>query len=151
MIRGNLSRPKDHNRTSDTPLIHSGDSHFTYALQNVDPRINFILNCGSVSNPPVIFIVTPKTLEKQMQKATQVSLGYSISVDMKTRTVTLPKICDIYRADFGDDLLVECEKFLNGTKHGIDLKEVLEFDLKLAVKFLKFNKESAIKLKLMNI
>mmetsp|Transcript_22242 Transcript_22242/g.33297 ORF Transcript_22242/g.33297 Transcript_22242/m.33297 type:complete len:855 (-) Transcript_22242:172-2736(-) len=78
-------------------------AHYLYALDTVDPRINFILNTGDTSKPRQVPILTTDTLEEQLTSISTRFLRANSSVDVSKRTVTLPKICEVYKNDFGSD------------------------------------------------
>ena len=129
-----------------------------------------------MSNPDSIFLLTPENLNNQLQRASRDALVHSIrlqneykvsnkiyntqshtlyhffSVDRNWRQVTLPKVCEIYRADFGEDainVLQNCLEYLKKTDLGNDILRLLEQDNRPpTVKFLKFAYETYRKLKL---
>lgn len=93
------------------------DDHYMYSLTISDQRINFLLNTGSISNPPVIFLLTTENLYEKMTEAAQLLLTRTMKVDSKRRTITLPKVCDIYRGDFGEDPHVAIRHCLRYLEH----------------------------------
>ena len=58
-----------------------------------DPRVNFALNCGSLSNPPSVPIYHVDRLEEQLDLASVYYLQESVSVVTKSKgvQVTLPQ------------------------------------------------------------
>ncbi|GKY98391.1 hypothetical protein MPSEU_000796600 [Mayamaea pseudoterrestris] len=93
-------------------------SHYDIALSSADFRINFALNCGSLSNPLYIFVYGLDTLDAQLDAASRLCLA-SASVTRKSGrkvVVELPRICEWYFADFGqsdDELLGLLESYLS--------------------------------------
>jgi Protein of unknown function, DUF547 len=151
VIRGKLARSKSQPRHFP-PQIPLTDDHYAYSLTLVDQRINFILNQGSVSSPECIFLLTPENLSGQFTKASKMALMHSISVDFGWRIVTLPKVCEIYRGDFGEDavtILQHCLTYVDKTGVGADITSLMEGESKPPqVKFLKFAYETYKKMKL---
>ena len=128
VLRGKLCRPKVTSR-HEAPVISLSDSHFHYALEKADCRINFLLNSGSVSNPEALYLLTPRNLETQLNSASMGTLVHSMSVDFGYHTVTLPKLCEVFRADLGGDdagaILRNCLKYIDKTNCGADLETIL--------------------------
>ena len=151
VLRGKLSRPKVTSR-HEPSVLSLGDSHFHFALEKADCRLNFLLNSGSVSNPEALYLLTPRNLETQLNAASQHTLLHSMSVDPGYNIVTLPKLCEVYRADLGGDdvraLLKQCLKFIDKTNCGADLESILSATQVPVVKFLLMTYESRSRLKL---
>ena len=153
VLRGKLSRPKVTSR-HEPPVLGLNDSHFHYALDKADCRLNFLINSGSVSNPDTIYLLTPRNLETQLNAASHASLVHSMSVDFGYHTVTLPKLCEVYRVDLGgggDDagaLLRQCLKYIDKANCGADLESILSANANRAptVKFLLMTYESRSRL-----
>jgi hypothetical protein len=97
ILRGN--RPAPH--TFWRPL-RSGDPRAAWAPSRLDPRIHFALNCGAVSCPPIRAYDAAK-LDEQLELATRSYLAGEVAVG--EAGLTLPYLCRLYRADFGDGLL----------------------------------------------
>ena len=96
-------------------------------------RINFLLNTGSKSHPNTIHLVTPTNLESQLNIASKSILEKQIKVDAYRNTVTLPKLCETFRDDFGSDkydLLQKCLTHLIGTNVEEDLRKVISNEKK---------------------
>ena len=117
-----------------------------YQLSVCDYRINFAMNCGSLSNPPAVPIYNPLTLDAQLTRASVYYLIESVEVNFKARTdssdrgrgsksavqkadmtvtkgkltVALPAIVNWYKSDFGrgrsHDVARICSAFLTGEK-----------------------------------
>lgn len=92
-------------------------SEYKTTLTRADYRINFALNCGSVSNPPNILIYNVETLNEQLNEASRL---YLASVTHRRNgsgdlEIKLPKICQWFADDFGstrESLLNKIERFL---------------------------------------
>ena len=94
VIRGNMSKayyPK-------SPYVEphrSSRGHFAYALEYVDPRVNFVMNTGILSHPREITVLSPDKLEEELRQITELFLKNHIKVDISKKVVTLPKVCDV--------------------------------------------------------
>lgn len=93
-------------------------STYSMALTSADYRINFALNCGSLSNPSKILLYKPDQLQEQLDEASRMYLKNSVtyrrsgSGDLELK---LPKICQWFADDFGssrENLLNHVERFL---------------------------------------
>lgn len=75
-------------RTSPAPAPN--DPHYAYALYHADRRGNFLLNSTSVSHPNSIYLLTPSTLDMQLELATLEVITHDIIIDYmkKVRSVT---------------------------------------------------------------
>lgn len=82
-------------------------SSYTFALQRSDFRINFALNCGSLSNPESVLVYNPNDLDHQLDSATRLYIQQSASFTCTERKciATLPRICSWFSSDFGDSLI----------------------------------------------
>ena len=122
----------------------------THSHSQVDCRVNFMLNSGSVSNPESIYLLTPRNLEQQLNTASQATLTHSMSVDFDYHTVTLPKRCDVYRSDLGGEdaskVLHTCLKYLANTNCFADLESILADARVPTIKYLLLTYESRSKL-----
>jgi hypothetical protein len=102
VIRGKLTRP--HAVPRNFPHIPPySDARHAYALTLSDQRINFLLNCGSTSNPAKIYLLRPDNLYMRLNDSSVDLFNRSLQVDMKRNVVILPKVCDLYKEDFGND------------------------------------------------
>ncbi len=120
VLRGGLSRPRSVPRHMASPP-HAEDDHYRYALGKADFRVNFALVNGSISAPPFVTVFRASRLDEQLDKAFVRFVDYTIKVDTRKRTVVLPKVCDIYRADFSPaqtskETIKVCLRFLDRTK-----------------------------------
>lgn len=99
VLRGRLSRPEVLPKLGyKLPL--ADDDRYAYALSVVDRRINFVLCDGSMSGPNSIFVLAPETMEKQLQTASKAALEFSLDINTAKRSITLPRVCFLYRQDF---------------------------------------------------
>jgi len=104
VLGGRLARPHSGAR-SLAAVPPPSDDHYLYALPTADRRMRFLINCGSISILPTIYLMTPSSMHNSLNEASIAFFESSMIVDTKRRTVTLPKICDIFRSDFGEDAL----------------------------------------------
>ncbi|MFK7799472.1 MAG: DUF547 domain-containing protein [Aureispira sp.] len=70
------------------------------AVEAVDYRIHFALNCGAKSCPPIAFY-TPKDLSKQLNAATQSFLEQETDFDDERKIVHTTRLFLWYLGDFG--------------------------------------------------
>jgi Protein of unknown function, DUF547 len=95
-------------------------SNYRFGITRSDFRINFALNCGSLSNPPTIPIYSAERLEEQLDDASRLYLeDVVVKVTKRNQTtevsISLPRVCQWFAEDFGSsqsDLLVKIEPFL---------------------------------------
>jgi hypothetical protein len=99
-------------------------SQYKFALTKADIRVNFVLNCGSLSIPiSSVPVYTPDKLGKQLDRVTRAFVAETVSVKPKGSkdvTISLPRICQWFADDFGDgstsDILKAIEPFLDEDK-----------------------------------
>jgi Protein of unknown function, DUF547 len=92
-------------------------STYSTALSVVDNRINFALNCGSLSNPAKILVFRPEQISAQLDEASRLYLATvtyrrTLSGDLELK---LPKMCQWFSDDFGstrEELLHSIEHLL---------------------------------------
>jgi hypothetical protein len=70
------------------------------AVQKIDYRIHFVLNCGAKSCPPIAFYTTEK-LDKQLDDAMHSFIIAETAIDMNNKTIATSKLLHWYRGDFG--------------------------------------------------
>jgi hypothetical protein len=99
VLRGKLTRPMFIPKIGYT-LPSVDDSRYEYALSAVDERIGFFLNQGSISGPDVIYVLTPDTLDEQLNEASRNALEFCLDINTAKRTVSLPVSCQVYAGDF---------------------------------------------------
>lgn len=93
-----------------------------------DPRIHFALNCGARSCPP-IKIYEAANLERGLALAAQSFCEGTVRVDELRATVTLSKLFEWYRVDFGrsdEEVLRRVVRFLGGSAVGGALERLLD-------------------------
>lgn len=73
-----------------------------YALEYIDSRLHFVI-CRHLSESSAILILSSETLEEQLLSASRNYLSRHMSVDFDKRVIILPKLCSIFRNDFGTD------------------------------------------------
>jgi len=111
LLRGRMSRPTN----PRSPYIEAPKASQTayrhYALGATDARINFVLHQGDLSFGPVP-IFSPEIMEEQLNAATSAFLSRQVKIYVNRRTIVLPKVCDIYRKDFGSGDPYDCVAFI---------------------------------------
>jgi len=70
------------------------------AVEKLDFRIHFALNCGARSCPPIAFYSYDK-LEQELELATTGFLKADCRIDEKRRTISVTKIMEWFTGDFG--------------------------------------------------
>ncbi len=106
VLRGALSSCKKTCPTGSS--IAASDDHYKYALGNVDPRINFFINTGSVCNPRSIYVLKASKYNDILDAAVR---EYFACVRIDKRTGIFPHITKLYADDFGD-IKYFCSKFI---------------------------------------
>ena len=95
-------------------------SQFRFALTQSDYRINFALNCGSISNPGKVPIYTVERLDQQLDLACCNYLDPVTTVIVKRNQtmLTLPRICQWFADDFGPTtrMIQQVQRFINASK-----------------------------------
>jgi len=79
-------------------------TRYQMALKTGDFRINFALNCGSLSSPSKVLIYRPEELNEQLDAATRLYLKTSVTYRRTSAgdlEIKLPKICQWFAEDFG--------------------------------------------------
>jgi hypothetical protein len=72
----------------------------TLAVQTIDYRIHFALNCGAKSCPPIAFYTLEK-LDKELNVVTESFLYSETSIDESNKIVSASKLLYWYCGDFG--------------------------------------------------
>ena len=93
-------------------------STYQVALGKADYRINFALNCGSLSNPSTITVYQADRLQDQLNAACRLYLRCVTYRRTNSGNLELkvPKICQWYTEDFGSsrqNLLKKIERYLS--------------------------------------
>ena len=94
-------------------------SRYQMALKKADYRINFALNCGSISCPSKVPVYHEETLDRQLDTASTLYLECVTIVQQSTNeiVVQLPRVCQWFSEDFGscpENLLEKVEPYLTG-------------------------------------
>lgn len=82
------------------PQFFPGKLIKTLAVDTLDYRVHFALNCGAKSCPPIVFY-TYDAIDNQLTKATKSFLKNETVVDLVKQTVAVSKIMQWFRGDFG--------------------------------------------------
>ncbi|KAK3264854.1 hypothetical protein CYMTET_26428 [Cymbomonas tetramitiformis] len=121
-------------------------SAYDCGLRLPDHRLNFVLNCGSEAGPSGVPIYAASSigidsLDAQLDAASTCYLQQLVKVSLAKRTVSVPKMCQLYTADFGGGTevdMVQCMvAYLKGQKQA-DLKELLLTPNKLNIRYLPY-------------
>lgn len=71
-----------------------------WAVQRVDYRIHFALNCGAKSCPPIAFY-DPEKIDDQLDLAAQAFLGQETEVFAEKREIHTTRLFQWFKGDFG--------------------------------------------------
>jgi len=98
IIRANMTYP-----TQFLSRFVLPKSRYEMAVTISDFRINFALNCGSLSNPPKILLYEVDNLSEQLDEAARLYLERMKCVTRGDNDiqVTVPRVCQWFAADFG--------------------------------------------------
>ncbi|GBG64752.1 hypothetical protein CBR_g46710 [Chara braunii] len=124
VLRGNRAPPSSFIKN---PVFGSTDPRRFHAIVPLEPRIHFALVCGAKSCPP-IKMYTPENLDDGLQVATISFCEGEVKLNLERRTVTLSRIFDWYKDDFGEtpkERLAFISTFLSKQKQN-DLKELIQ-------------------------
>ncbi|CAM9321089.1 unnamed protein product, partial [Choristocarpus tenellus] len=81
VLRGALPRPSPKALPKRfPPLPPEDDHHYVFKLGKADEHLCMVLNNGSLSNPPVVVLLTPESLEEQMFMACQAFVEHTVKV-----------------------------------------------------------------------
>ena len=72
----------------------------THRVRAFDNRIHFALNCGGASCPPIRFY-EPDRIDEQLDLATESFLETEVQFDERANILTVSRLLDWYRGDFG--------------------------------------------------
>ena len=99
--------------------------------------ICLVKNNGDKAYPDAVPVLQPQILDDQIETAASCFLMDQVKIDQRKRTVFLPKVCEVYRNDFGmgDGLvcLSQCMIYLSES-HQLEIAALLE-DGVVSVKF----------------
>ena len=65
--------------------------------------MNFLLNTGDTACPSEIPVLTVDNLDSQINSQTADFIQRNTSVDISKRTITIPKMCEVFRNDFAHE------------------------------------------------
>jgi len=112
VLRGRMNRPTN----ARSPYVEapkaSQSSYQPYALGASDPRINFVLHQGDLSGGPTVPVLTAEVMDEQLNVATSAFLSRQVKIYVNRHTIVLPKVCDVYRKDFGSGDPYDCVSFI---------------------------------------
>lgn len=105
------------------PSFFPGKTIKQLAVEKIDHRIHFALNCGAKSCPPIAFYNYEK-LDKQLDVAAKVFLTSETEIDSINKKLTVTKIMDWFRSDFGGKKGIRriIKKYLNKDVDGYKIK-----------------------------
>jgi len=106
-----------------------------------DARIHFALNCGAKSCPP-IKIYDSENLQRALALAAGAFCESTVLVDELRKTVTLSKLFEWYRVDFGDtdeEVLGRVLGFLEGTEAAAALERLLRHGTDIRVEYSEYD------------
>lgn len=95
ILRGNKRAPM----IKIIQQLRPSDPKCQHVLSQRDGRIHFVISAGTRSDPPVR-ILEGDTVQEQLHDATVEFLSHSVKIDVKNRTITLPRIFMWYSDDF---------------------------------------------------
>ncbi len=72
----------------------------SFRVEELDWRIHFALNCGAMSCPPIDYY-RQNSINEQLDNATTFFLMFETEYDSTANTMTLPKLFQWFRKDFG--------------------------------------------------
>jgi len=106
VICGKMSKPIN----PKPPYIEAprkSNAHKYYALDYTDSRVHFVLNTADIACPASVPVLTQRYVEQQLNAAcVDFFANNELVVDTKRRIVTVPKVCEIHRNDFGNGELI---------------------------------------------
>eukprot|EP00123_Amoebidium_parasiticum_P012939 comp21672_c0_seq1/m.30498 comp21672_c0_seq1/g.30498 ORF comp21672_c0_seq1/g.30498 comp21672_c0_seq1/m.30498 type:complete len:1017 (-) comp21672_c0_seq1:48-3098(-) len=107
ILRASMVNPL--RRAQKTPIkrFFPDDPRAALGLTRADRRIMFVLNNGSQACGDRVPIYSSNTgvCSAQMDEVCRRFLDMNLVVNLSKKTVTLPKVCEQYQADFGDNKL----------------------------------------------
>eukprot|EP00536_Pseudo-nitzschia_multiseries_P003742 jgi/Psemu1/186523/e_gw1.59.109.1 len=110
VICGNMSKPIN----PKPPYIEApkkSNAHKYYALDYIDARVHFVLNTADMACPASVPVFSRRYVEQQLNTASvDFFANNQLVVDTKRRIITIPKVCEIHRTDFGNGELINILK-----------------------------------------
>lgn len=121
--------------------MNDKDDRIAWRLQEKDPRMHFVLNCGAQSCPPLVAIDETKT-EEILQTATERFISNNCEIDLPAGKVTLSRLWKWFRKDFTAEsdtdnalMLWIAERANKQIRH--DIESLIRTDYK--IKFMPYN------------
>merc|ERR1711971_1186431 len=112
-------------------------SEYFMALHIQDFRINFALNCGSLSNPRTIHVYNSNNLDSMLDAATRNYLKRAkVQLSKNQIILFLPKICQWYQKDFSLSIVDLLLPFLPQEERNILTQNK---DKSIVVKYLSYS------------
>jgi hypothetical protein len=70
-----------------------------------------IQNHGTLANLAWVPVLSPDNLESELNNYCTAFLQKELNIDRRRKTVTLPKICEVFRSDYGNGDSLSCILF----------------------------------------
>lgn len=101
----------------------SGYTLDQYAVDSVDFRIHFALNCGAKSCPPIAFY-DAEQIDKQLEAATKLYLTLETDVDESNKIVRVTQLMEWFAEDFGGEegIIEVLNTYLDRDVSGYDIE-----------------------------
>ncbi|GAX27126.1 hypothetical protein FisN_13Lh326 [Fistulifera solaris] len=103
IIRGNMCRPNPP-KAPYTDAPKKSNSYRCFALPSYSPNVNFVVHTGDTSCSNNIPVLQSEYLADQVAAVAAVFLRRNVSVDRAKRTITIPKVLEVFRNDFPSDV-----------------------------------------------
>jgi hypothetical protein len=101
VIRGRLSKAVAPKPPYVEPPKKSNAYRY-YALAYTDCSVHFLLNTGDTACPAAVPVLSPRLVDQQLKESCAAFMDNNqLVVDTRRRTITLPKVCEVYKHDFG--------------------------------------------------
>lgn len=96
---------KNGERKKGKPLqFREGELKRKWMVDQVDPRIHFALNCGSISCPPIAFYST-ENIDEELSLAEESFTGQEFMINHQNQSIRCSEIFVWYRNDFSGSYL----------------------------------------------
>jgi hypothetical protein len=103
IIRGNMCKPNPP-KAPYTDAPKKSNSYRCFALPSYSPNVNFLVHTGDTSCSNNIPVLQSEYLADQLAAVAADFLRRNVSVDRAKRTITIPKILEVFRNDFPSDV-----------------------------------------------
>jgi hypothetical protein len=139
VICGKMSKPIN----PKPPYVEApkkSNAYKYYALNYTDVRVHFVLNTSDMACPASVPVLSQRYIEQQLHAAcVDFFRNRQLLVDTKRRIITMPKVCEIRRNDFGNGEILNVLKICMDEMDsylGNSIREVIEKGGKgLTIKF----------------